>query len=151
MRAAGLETKAGDDRRHDERAAVRQSSTVRVIGGTPVEVVVEDLSQTGLLYRAAESLAIGTAVQIGLAGSGAARATVVRRDGDLHGCLFERPLPLDQLAAAFSNGTVVLGSFGAGDLDLLPDPVTRKWPRPVRALVLLTAGAAPWLVLAAFR
>lgn len=151
LSATKLDVPNATDRRQDERAPVGQPSTVRVAGGAPVEVVVEDLSLSGLLYRSTDRLAVGTAIQVGLAGSGAASAAVIRRDGDLHACLFDRPLPIDRLTAAFTNGTVVQGAFGANDLHLSPEPVIAKWPRQVRALVLLSAGAAPWLFFAALR
>ncbi len=138
------------DRRHgDARTPVGQPSTMRIGDGLPSEIAVEDLSSRGLLFHAGQPLEVGAAVQIGLAGAGAAPAVVVRRDGDKHGAAFVRPLTPAQLAAAFSGGVVVSGLFpslptGAGGM-----PDIALWPRPLRALTWVAAAALPWAVITA--
>lgn len=134
-----------DDRRWDVRETIGLPSTLRGAGHAPADIIVEDLSPSGFLFRSADRFAIDARVQVGLAGSGAADATVVRRDGDLHGCVFARPLSLAQLQAAFSDDVVVQGTFG-GQVMPTPQPVVERWPRPVRAAIWLVGGAAPWLL-----
>ena len=139
---------AGDRRQGDARTPVGQPSTMRIGDGTPSEIEVEDLSCRGLLFRTDQPLNVGAAVQIGLAGAGAAPAVVVRRDGDKHGATFVRPLTPAQLAAAFSGGTVVRALFPSLPTSA-PAPVIARWPRPLRAATWLAAAALPWTVIGA--
>ncbi|WP_425228643.1 PilZ domain-containing protein [Sphingomonas sp.] len=138
-----------DDRRWEPRETIGCPSTVRADGMTPIEVVVQDLSAGGFSFRSADRLPVGAAVQVGLAGSGAAPATVVRVEGVEHGCAFVQPLSPSRLAAAFQNETVVYGVFGTDNARVVPQPVVEKWSRPARGLAWLIGGGIPWICLAA--
>jgi hypothetical protein len=83
------------------------ASTMRAHGPGPVDVVVIDVSATGVRIATLVPLAIGQEISIGLAGAGATRAFVAwARDGQ-YGCQFERPLEPDGDARAFSSSRVV--------------------------------------------
>jgi hypothetical protein len=101
-----------DDRRAADRVAVGAETTMRV-DGTPLSAEVEDISETGCLIRltAGVALSVGDKVRIGLPGTGAFDAEIVRVAGNATGCRFVRPLSADQLAAAFASDVVVAGEW----------------------------------------
>ncbi|WP_448501702.1 PilZ domain-containing protein [Sphingomonas sp.] len=101
-----------DDRRAADRVSVGAETTMRV-DGTPLSAEVEDISETGCLIRPAAvvSLSVGDRVRIGLPGTGAFDAEVVRVVGNATGCRFVHPLTRDQLAAAFASNVVVAGEW----------------------------------------
>ena len=147
------------DGRTAERRETMAASTMRAIGTTPIDVVVIDVSATGVRIATSVPLAIGQEISIGLAGAGATRAFVAWRRDDHYGCQFERPLEPDGAARAFSRAKVVhLGpkpdakpQNGHDDLrDLYVRH--RPWRLPLDAILVivmelaLIVGAIWWLV-----
>ena len=89
-----------------ERRATGAPSTMRADGCTPVDVVVLDISRSGVRIMTDAVLEIGQEITIGLAGAGVTRAFVTwARDGE-YGCAFERPIPAEDEARAFSHAPV---------------------------------------------
>jgi hypothetical protein len=137
-----------------ERRAVSAASTMRAEGGRPVDVVVIDLSNTGVRIATSADLAIGQEISIGLAGAGVTHAFVAWRDGERYGCVFERPMAPEATAMAFSNAPVVrLGRAydvpAEGHDDYLRDLYRRHkmWSVPLDAVAMgaVLIGIA-WLV-----
>jgi hypothetical protein len=133
-----------DERRNGGlRAEIGQSSTLRA-DGVPHSIVVEDLSSSGFRFSARAHLAPQTIVRLGLSGAGIAEARVVRRQGDVHGCAFLRPLTRNQLQSAFTAGDVVAGAFVRYDHQAAVESEER-WPAAARLAILFGGGALAWL------
>ena len=127
----------------------------------PIDVLVIDISATGVRIATGFDLDVGQEITIGLAGAGTTRAFVAwKRDGQF-GCQFERPLEPEGAARAFSHGRVVhlgarqtvqepaMAGIGAGAggqrrRDDLRDLYVRHraWRLPLDAILMLIAEAA---------
>jgi len=89
-----------------ERRPADAPSTMRADGCMPVDVVVLDISRSGVRILTDATLEIGQEITIGLAGAGVTRAFVAwARDGE-YGCAFERPIAPEDEALAFSHAPV---------------------------------------------
>ena len=88
----------------ERRVAPRRRLKLDVAGSTPsaadVDVVVHDLSVTGLLIEAAVDLNTGDQLGVEIPGAGAAEAVVVWRSGNYFGCEFSQRIPKAALSAA---------------------------------------------------
>jgi hypothetical protein len=88
----------------DRRSSPRRRLNLDVAGSTrtfsDVEVVVLDLSVTGLLIEAAVDLQTGDELTIAIPDSGAVDAVVVWKSGNYFGCEFATPIPNAALSAA---------------------------------------------------
>jgi len=101
-----IETEQTMNARTAERRATDAPSTMRADGCTPVDVVVLDISRSGVRIMTDAALDIGQEITIGLAGAGVTRAFVTwGRDGE-YGCAFERPIAPEDEALAFSRAPV---------------------------------------------
>lgn len=90
-----------------ERRATQAASTIRTTGSGPLDVMVLDVSATGIRIVTPAPLEIGQEISIGLAGAGVTTAFVVRREGDRYGCAFEAPIGTSEAALAFSQPSIV--------------------------------------------
>jgi hypothetical protein len=129
---------------------------MRADGAMPVDVMVIDVSATGVRISTAYLLEVGQEISIGLAGAGSTRAFVAWKRDNEYGCRFERPLEADGEARAFSRSPVVhLGRIAPveqqGGHDDLRDLWLqhRPWKIPLDAVVVLIAelglaGAGLW-------
>ena len=132
-----------------ERRATDAPSTMRADGCTPVDVIVLDISRSGVRIMTDAALEIGQEITIGLAGAGVTRAFVTwARDGE-YGCAFERPIAAEDEALAFSQAPVKrlgippsqhVGDSGDGE-DYLRDLYRRHrvWAVPVDAILMTLA------------
>ena len=136
------------------------ASTLRLNGTAPIDVVVVDVSESGVRIVTNADLEIGQEISIGLAGAGSSRAYVVWRRDDHYGCAFERPLGPEGVALAFSRGSIV--HLGAPPAEPRPAPQAgasgdylrdlyvqhRPWKLPLDAilffLVIIGAAVALW-------
>lgn len=87
--------------------AQRQRSSSRLklsldanLVGSGEEVVVHDLSATGLLIETRAKLRKNARIEVELPEVGGTVATVVWRSGDFFGCEFAKPIPKAALSAA---------------------------------------------------
>lgn len=137
-----------------ERRSTTAASTMRMDGGEPVDVVVLDISRSGIRIFTGADLAIGQEISIGLAGAGVTRAYVAWRDADQYGCAFERTITTEDTAMAFSNAPVArLGRAHDGPLTGDPDYLRdlyrkhRVWALPpdVILMTLVLAGIG-WVI-----
>ncbi len=102
-----IESGKTKEARAAERRPITAASTMRADGGLPVDVVVLDISDSGVRIATKADLRIGQEISIGLAGAGVTRAFVAWRRGERYGCAFERRIAPEASALAFSNTPVV--------------------------------------------
>jgi hypothetical protein len=142
-----------------ERRTAMAPSTMRTNDAAPVDVMVIDVSATGVRISTAADLDVGQEISIGLGGAGSSRAFVAwKRDGQ-YGCRFDRPLEADGAARAFSATQIVhLGRTSPGGSVAVQDgrdPLRelwlnhRWWKIPLDAVAVFVievglAGAAAW-------
>ncbi len=81
------------NRRRATRLHVELSASLREPGESQkFEITITDLSMTGFRCNTSFNLGIGQLVFVTIPTLGGLEATVVRRDGFVYGCQFERPL-----------------------------------------------------------
>ncbi|WP_374943801.1 PilZ domain-containing protein [Sphingomonas sp.] len=109
------------DLRGSLRHSVAMESTLRDQSRRPFDVVIEDLSATGVRVPAAAELDAGALITLGIPGVGMCNARVARVDDGGYGCEFLYPLSPDELAEAL--------------VALPAEPVPLPLPRPDAAQV----------------
>ncbi len=93
-----------------ERASRRRKLRLETHGALPsgeeANVVVHDISATGLLLQGKTAMAVGDRIEIGLPHSGTIPATIVWTSGMLSGCQFDAPISSAALSAAQLQGAI---------------------------------------------
>jgi hypothetical protein len=88
----------------NRRSAARRTLRLQAAGATASEpgaqVVIHDLSLTGLLIETSAGLAAGERIDIEIPEAGPTEATVVWNSGRFFGCKFRRPIPPAALSSA---------------------------------------------------
>ncbi len=87
------------DRRNASRFGLALSADVESDSRT-IEAQLENISQEGFLLQSATAIPVGEVLRIDLPGAPSKRAAVMWRDGSLHGCRFEGPIPQSAVSAA---------------------------------------------------
>src|SRR6476469_7995628 len=87
----------GDNRRYASRRALRLGATLTDSG---VEVIIRDLSPTGLLLESGQPLTTGETLLVDLPERGPTAASVVWSSGQYYGCAFEASIPAAVVSAA---------------------------------------------------
>jgi len=86
--------------RRDVRRKLRLNVTGKTVDGRPGEVLIHDLSTSGMLVQAEESLAIGEVIEVELPRTGVHHVEVVWASGTFFGCRFLEPVPPAAVSAA---------------------------------------------------
>lgn len=140
------EPKGRNEARRAERRKANAASTLRAGDSSPHDVMVLDLSATGLRIATSADLAIGQEISIGLSGAGTTRAFVAWRRESEYGCAFASPLSPEDETRAFSNSRPIeLGRAPAiaapRDADSLTDLFRqhRHWVLPADAILAILA------------
>ena len=94
---ARLERVQGQSRRASSRLKL---SLGAVLPSTGDEVVIHDLSSTGMLIQTNAALKASEKLEVELPEIGATAARIVWNSGDYYGCQFEKPVPKAALSAA---------------------------------------------------
>jgi len=137
---ASLAASPVGSRRLSPRRTLRLQSTIAE-GGE--DVVIHDISHTGLLLETAAFLADRQSLDVELPEVGLVRATVVWRSGRYVGCRFARPVSKAAVSAA------LLRSPAADQLPAQPLDEARAWeqlaelcavPEPAESLSFGTKG-----------
>ena len=115
------------NRRYASRRPLRLGS---VLADSGVDIVIHDISATGLLIEASRELPQGETIVIDLPERGATSATVAWQSGNFFGCQFELGIPAAAVSAA------LLRSPGLNDA-----PESKPGP-DVSTLQTLAADAA---------
>lgn len=82
------------------RRRLRLETQGALASGAPAEVLVHNISETGLLLETPHELEIGETIEIDLPEAKAVRAQVVWASAQLYGCAFASPLSSATLSAA---------------------------------------------------
>jgi len=99
--AAYMERKArADGRRSSARRKLRLQLQGTKASGVEVDVLVHNISATGMLLESQVELEIGDGIEIGLPHAGATWAKIIWASGALYGCQFDPPISLATLSAA---------------------------------------------------
>jgi hypothetical protein len=92
-----------DERRGAVRYPIEVGATLRASdGGTPIDVLIYDLSLTGFRMATAEPLDLDAPFWIGIAGTRVNAAVIARRGPNGYGCEFVTPITIFQLKAALN-------------------------------------------------
>ena len=91
--------KTGGQRR-EPRRQLRLEAQGALATGDSTDVVVHDVSVTGLLLESTVSLSQGDTIEIDLPFAGPTGSKVVWSSGNLYGCQFEEPISAAALSAA---------------------------------------------------
>jgi len=86
------------DRRESSRKSLRLATTSELKGGE-ADVIVSNLSTTGMLLTTDTPLAVGDVLTVELPGL-STEARVVRCEGATYGCQFSEPVPVAVVAAS---------------------------------------------------
>lgn len=137
-----------------ERVTMDRASTLRDEDDRPFDVQIEDISLTGFRLRLPFAAMVDQDITIGVPGLGVRTATIVRSEGKIAGCVFERPLDPGELQKALRfDPSAVTAPFGDGgsllstDTRSDPDSVGLSRRRKLAFLVVVTAGA--WTLIGA--
>lgn len=136
--------------RASDRVSLGRESTMRDEHGAPVDIVIEDVSESGCRIRLGEPPASGEVIRIGIAGIGVKMATVIWHDAAVAGCAFAKPLTPFELEKTLTADTLVMGSFAPHDAvaPVVVDPaqdVGRDLGPRDKFFIMLAAAAAAWI------
>jgi hypothetical protein len=133
------------NRRYTSRRALRLGA---VLSDRGIEVVIHDLSLTGLLIETPQPLCSGETLFVDLPERGPTAASVVWSSGNFHGCAFELSIPAATVSAALlkspvgavpgsADGGLDIGRLQALTADLeAAEPVDDRYSLRTRGLVL---------------
>jgi hypothetical protein len=146
----------------NRRTALRRSLRLKaVLADCDVEIVIHDISATGMLIQTAHELAPGETLTLDLPERGSTAATVAWNSGSYYGCEFELSLPAAAVSAAVLRGEPLGRTFGSAsgaDLSALqrlvaeaaaeePAVADDRYPLRTRGLVILGFSACSWAAL----
>lgn len=134
--------RSGGDRRGVDRRPIGGISTLRDGAARPLDVIVRDLSPTGISLTCVAGLDIGDAVSVALPGFGSYAARVVRRNGDNYGCAFIEEPPVAAVLGSFVRDTVVTMTVSVLPVPSVADP--DRWPLAARGWMILGLAVAGW-------
>lgn len=148
--------------RGDVRAALRHKLSLEVRGttfsGDAANVLIHNISLTGLLIETSVDLQIGEAFEVEVPHVGVRSAVIIWSSGRLFGCEFEAAVPNAAISAALLQ-TPAEGSSRSASADAYPtnvqedyvnDDVSRqpvKLPIRTRALIIFSFSLLAWAVI----
>jgi hypothetical protein len=149
---ARIELAAGDDRRSENRRRVHLESALTESGD---EVLIHDISETGLLLETASLLEPFETLHFDLPEAGATEAVVVWNSGHYFGCEFTRPLSKAAISAAMLRGPITRApvaeaALAAGavlDLGAEDEADLGELSFAVKMRIILGANLALWLLI----
>jgi transcriptional regulator with XRE-family HTH domain len=97
----------GEGQRSAQRRALRLETSGALPGGAEANVVIHNISATGLLIETGLEVADEEQLAIDLPAAGQVSARIIWRSGRLYGCAFASPLTAGALAAAQLQGLPV--------------------------------------------
>lgn len=98
----------GRNTRGTARHQVRLRASSAPQSGEPADVLIHNLSATGMLLESASPLAVDDEIMVDLPEAGGRIAKVVWASGEFFGCAFDRPLPSAAVSAAQLRGEPAL-------------------------------------------
>lgn len=132
----------------DGRNAARRTLQLEVQGTTPAgrasNVLIHNMSETGLLIETAAPLAIGDSLQVVMPDAGALPAVVVWVGRGFFGCRFENPVPTATVSAALLRAPVPSPPPADG---LAPEEsYQHKLPLGARTMIIVGLAVLCWTV-----
>lgn len=121
-----------ENRRYSFRRSLRLGS---VLSDSGVEIVIHDISATGMLIETSQELSTGETLIIDLPERGETPATVAWNSGQYFGCQFELSIPAATVSAALLRSAPLgaIAPIGRGpDLSMLNSPVAEAVEEDVR-------------------
>ncbi len=94
------QTAHGAGSRRGSRRTLRLETVGTALAGASVDVIVHNISATGLLFEGGPELAVGDRIEIELPEAGLTEARLIWTSGAIHGCQFDRPISAATLSAA---------------------------------------------------
>ena len=138
---ARLETFEDANRRASPRRRLRLGSTLT---GAGHEVVIHDLSSTGVLLQTSAELGAFDNFEIELPEVGATHAYVVWTSSDFFGCEFARPIPRAALSAAQLRNPISVPTAGPAAEPGSDEALARQLSFAVKMRILLGASILLW-------
>jgi hypothetical protein len=114
-----------------DRLPLGTAGTMRDPDKLPLDVTIENLSETGVLLKTQDSLAVGTVISLGVAGLGMRLARISRLSAD--GLAAEFLLPIDLQLATRAAGRFPLTSVAIPQLPFRPNADTSEANLPREA------------------
>lgn len=148
------------DQSGNRRSAARRKLTLgSMLATSGAEVVIHDLSVTGLLIETSGELGTGETLLIDIPERGPTAATVMWNSGRFFGCAFGRRIPLAAVSAALLRNPVApRQQLAAGENAWAPDPSLfavaddaeeiDRYSLRTRMLVMLGMAVAAWMLVA---
>ncbi|MBH1993036.1 MAG: hypothetical protein I8H86_09115 [Sphingomonadaceae bacterium] len=114
--------------------------------GAPVDIVIDDVSETGCRIRAGDLPGPGENIRIGIAGIGIRAAEVIWSERGVAGCAFDAPLTRAELEQTLTADTLVMGSFvqQQAAAPAIERIAADLGPRD-KFFIMLAAAAAAWI------
>ncbi|WP_298394720.1 PilZ domain-containing protein [Sphingobium sp.] len=130
-----------------DRFVVNRPSTMRDQEGAPIDVVIEDISETGCRIRSDAPPMIDDEIRIGIAGIGIRSARVIWNDDRSFGCTFDDALTANDVAMTLEAATLVQGAFEKNGIAAAPEtrPADELGPR-AKLLIIVGAAAFSWVL-----
>jgi hypothetical protein len=140
-----------DNRRYASRRALRLGATLSDRG---VEVLIHDLSPTGLLIETGQSLTKGETLFVDLPERGPTAASVAWSSGRFYGCAFELSIPAAAVSAALLRSPALKPGAESGlditqlqalaaEVEAAP-AIDDRYSLRTRGLVLVSLLAVSW-------
>jgi hypothetical protein len=146
MKLARISQLDPSEKRSESRAEVGMASTARGADNAAVDVEVSDISSSGLAFVSATIWALDSRISVGLAGAGRVSGTIVRRQGNIYGCAFDRQLTAQELASSFPEAGSPVVELGVEPLSGVAE---YKLPVGMRVLTIVGLSLALWAAIAA--
>jgi hypothetical protein len=137
--------------RRDDRHELGRVSTLRGEDGRPLDVLLDDISETGLRISQAPALVEGEGVVIGIAGVGTRSANVVWSTDGTAGCELHAPLSREELDITQRIRATVAEFPGTIAIAVPQEDVGafRRLPFRTRMAVIAASMAGGWLIVGA--
>ncbi|HEX8055028.1 MAG TPA: PilZ domain-containing protein [Novosphingobium sp.] len=144
----------------DGRGARRRKLSLEAQGttssGMAADVLIHNLSTTGLLIQTSTDLSIGEAITVDVPHAGTTLAVVMWNSGNLFGCEFVAPVPSAAVSASLLRNPVERPSEPAAveeipaardndyvDADIVVDEQAADRPKlPIRTRVMIIVGSS---------
>jgi hypothetical protein len=131
------------------RLAIGHAATLRYASQAPIDVVVEDISESGCLFRTTKVLEAGETVSIGIPGLGLCHGRISRSDHPHYGCAFLKLIRTDDLAVPDAN--VIVAEFTpladtTATSTSSPDTAVKKLPLRTRVAIIVGTSLFLWVL-----
>jgi len=147
--AARLEhAESETDRRNSDRRTLRLRVPGSTVSEGGVDVLVHDISETGLLIETNVDLALGTVLDIDFPEIGLRAATVMWNRDQFYGCEFETPVSKAGLSAALLKSYAGRQAPSERDYqseDVAVEPEPGKLPMRDRLAIIIVLALACWV------